>query len=130
MHGYSESMEPVREWLSDCIFAAAVWQCRMVRVGHDALTGQLHGIVPNECSPVQGNVVLTHAHRPCAHISGGKLRPSTGAGHDPSDDAEGLLAKRMARADPRDAAVVCHELCCLSTTVFLVSLSPIEMHFR
>jgi hypothetical protein len=60
MHGYSESMEPVREWLIECI------------------------------------CVL-------------------------------LLSERMARSDPRDAAVVCHELCCLSTTVFLVSLSPIEI---
>jgi hypothetical protein len=71
--------------------------------------------------------MLTHTHRLCAHVSGGKLRPSTGAGHDPFDDAEGLLAERMAGSDPRDAAVVCHELCCLSTTVFLVSLSPIEI---
>jgi hypothetical protein len=51
MHGYSESMEPVREWLIECICVLLLsWQCRMVRVGHDALTGQLHVIVPNECS--------------------------------------------------------------------------------
>ena len=43
---------------------------------------------------------------PCARNSGGKLRPSTGAGHDSFDDAEGLLAERMAGPDPRHATVV------------------------
>ena len=85
----------------------------MVRVGRAAQLG--HARLLNMRAD-------TYTFRPCARNSGGKLRPSTGAGHDPFDDAEGLLAERMAGSDPRDAAVVCHELCCLSIAVFLVIL--------
>ena len=78
----------------------------MVRVGRAAQLG--HARLLNMRAD-------TCTFRPCARNSGGKLRPSTGAGHDPFDDAEGLLAERMAGSDPRHADVVSHALLSFSS---------------
>jgi hypothetical protein len=40
------------------------------------------------------------------NVTGSKLWPSTGARHDPDHDAEGLLAKGLARSDHGDEAMV------------------------
>ena len=57
---------------------------------------------------------------PCARNSGGQLRPSTGPGHDPFDDAEGIQRKGLARTDPRDTDVVSYALMrCLPPQTFL-----------
>jgi hypothetical protein len=77
------------------------------------------------CASALGDDDVLHLAVP----NGGQLCPSARARYDPSDDAEGLLAERMARSDPRDKDVVRHALRCRSTAIrfFLLYLSLIEM---
>ena len=54
--------EPVRVWLTHCI-CAAIWQCRMVRIGRDAFAAQLSVVLMRvlRCS-VQPSAANRHAH--------------------------------------------------------------------